>query len=135
MTTADSPHAHEDDANPSRAQKAIDHATEEAKDVAAAGLNKTSDEKIDAIQERWENRLAWPVLIAAFLSVPAVFLTLLDEPFKTIGDIGIYLTTAVLVFETVIFFLISPEKIAWVRRNWWLIEIGRASCRERVESA
>jgi len=121
VTTADSPHAHEDDSNPARAQQAVDHATEEAKDVAAAGLNKTSDEKIEAIQERWENRLAWPVLIAAFLSVPAVFLTLLDEPFKMIGDIGIYLTTAVLVFETVIFFLISPEKIAWVRRNWWLI--------------
>src|SRR5690625_255902 len=121
MTTADSPQAHEDDANPSRTQKAIDHATEEAQDVAAAGLDKTSDEQIEAIQERWENRLAWPVLIAAFLSVPAVFLTLLDQPFKVIGDMGLYLTTAVLVFETVIFFLISPEKVAWVRRNWWLI--------------
>jgi len=33
---------------------------------------------VDERYERWEDRLAWPVLIAALASVPAVFLTLLD---------------------------------------------------------
>lgn len=59
--------------------------------------------------------------MAALLSVPAVFLTLLDEPWETIGHIGLYAVSAVLVFETVVFFLVSPEKITWVRRNWWLL--------------
>lgn len=123
MTTPDSPKDRAGSANPSRIQKAID----EAKDVAAAGLDQTSDDKIDEIQQRWENRLAWPVLIAAILSVPAVFLTLLDEPWEMIGHIGLYLTTAVLVIETTVFFLISPKKVDWVRRNWWLIGLTVAT--------
>ncbi|GAA4479365.1 hypothetical protein GCM10023190_22270 [Enteractinococcus fodinae] len=123
MTTAESPKDRAGDANHSRAQKASD----EAKDVAAAGFDKTSDDKIDEIQERWEKRLAWPVLIAAILSVPAVFLTLFDEPLEMIGHILLYLTTAVLVIETTIFFLISPKKIDWVRRNWWLIGLTIAT--------
>jgi len=77
VTTADSSKDSAGDATHSRADKAI----EEAKDIAAAGLDKVSDDEIDEIQQRWENRLAWPVLLAAILSVPAVFLTLLDEPF------------------------------------------------------
>ena len=123
MTTADSPKDRAGNANSSRVQKAID----EAKDVAAAGLDKTSDAKINEIQQRWENRLAWPVLLAAILSVPAVFLTLLDEPFEMIGHILLYLTTAVLVIETAVFFLISPKKVDWVRRNWWLIGLTIAT--------
>lgn len=115
------------DAKSSRAKNLIDQANKEAKDVAVAGLDNTSDDEIYAIQERWETRLAWPVLLAALLSVPAVFLTLLDEPWEMIGHIGLYLATAVLVFETALFFLISPKKVAWVRRNWWLIGLTVAT--------
>ena len=115
------------DAKSSRAKNLIDQANKEAKDVAVAGLDNTSDDEIYAIQERWETRLAWPVLLAALLSVPAVFLTLLDEPWEMIGHIGLYLATAVLVFETALFFLISPKKVDWVRRNWWLIGLTVAT--------
>lgn len=105
----------------------MDQATDEAKDVAAVGLGQTSEEQVNEIQERWEKRLAWPVLLAAILAVPAVFLTLLDEPFEMIGHIGLYLATAVLVLETVLFFVISPKKVAWVLRNWWLIGLTFAT--------
>ena len=65
--------------------------------------------------------MAWPVLIAAIVSVPATFLTLLDEPWEMIGHIGLYATSVVLVAEVLIFFLLSPKKIEWVRNNIWLI--------------
>lgn len=127
VTPADPPQELEDYKPSSRAKRAIDKAPEEAQDVATVALGKASDAKIDAVQERWENWLAWPVLIAALVSVPAVFLTLLDEPFVTIGNVGLYAATAVLIFETVVFFLISPRKVAWVVRNWWLIGLTIAT--------
>ena len=121
MTTGDPQQELEGHRTSSRAKKAVDIGRKEAQDVTSVALGKANDAKVEALQERWENWLAWPVLIAALLSVPAVFLTLLDEPFMTIGNIGLYVATAVLIVETVVFFLISPQKIAWVIRNWWLI--------------
>lgn len=127
VTSEDSPQDLESDANSSRAKQAIDQAPEEVKEVTAVALGEASDETIEELQDRWETRLAWPVLIAAVISVPAVFLTLLDEPFELIGHVGLYLATAVLVFETVVLFLVSPKKIAWVLRNWWLIGLTVAT--------
>jgi len=37
-------------------------------------------------EDHWEERLALPVIIAALASVPAVFLTLLDSPYETVGS-------------------------------------------------
>lgn len=127
MTSADSPKKLPDDAKNSRAADAVHHTAEEAKHVAAVAAGDASDAKVDAVQQRWERWFAWPVLLAALLSVPAVFLTLLDQPFELIGNIALYLTTAVLIFETTIFFLISPQKITWVLRNWWLIGLTIAT--------
>lgn len=116
-----------DDARGRRAKEVVDRAPEEAKEIGAAALGHVSDEKVDEARERWENWLAWPVLVAAMVSVPAVFLTLLDEPFEMIGHVALWSTTAVLAFETVVFFLLSPRKIEWVRRNWWLIGLTLAT--------
>lgn len=127
VTSADSPNDLEADAKTSRAKQAIDQAPEEAKEVAAVALGKANDEEIEELQDRWETRLAWPVLIAAIISVPAVFLTLLDEPFEMIGHVALYLATAILVFETIVLFLVSPKKVAWVLRNWWLIGLTIAT--------
>ncbi len=71
----------------------------------------------------WEERLALPVLIAALASVPAVFLTLLDDPYRTVGTVTNWLTGAVLVAETVILFVVARDKRAWLRRHWWLVAL------------
>ena len=110
VTTADSPKDRAGNANRSRAKQAMNQAADEAQDIAAAGLDKISDDKISEIQKRWENRLAWPVLIAAFLSVPAVFLTLFDGAWEVTGSILLYVTTAVLIFETAVFFSSRPRR-------------------------
>lgn len=72
-------------------------------------------------EERWEQRLALPVIIAALASIPAVFLTLLDGPYETAGKVVNWLSGAVLVAETVVLFTVSRDKRGWVRRNWWLL--------------
>ncbi|NDK30267.1 ion transporter [Nesterenkonia haasae] len=96
-------------------------ASEAARELADTARGEVSQERAQEIEERWERWLAWPVMIAALVSVPAVFLTLLDEPFEMIGHIGLWATSVVLVFETVVLFLVSPKKVAWLRQNWWLI--------------
>lgn len=121
MTSSRSPQAPDGDAASSRGKEMLDRAPEEAEDLKETALGRGGEEKLVEVQERWENRLAWPVFTAAIVSVPAVFLTLLDEPFEMIGHVGLWLVTAVLVFETVVLFLVSPTKIEWIRRNWWLI--------------
>src|SRR5699024_9261855 len=108
MTTGDPQQELEGHRTSSRAKKAIDIGGKEAQDVTSVALGKANDAKVEALQERWEHWLAWPVLIAALLSVPAVFLTLLDEPFVTIGNIGLYVATAALLVVTVVLLLISP---------------------------
>lgn len=74
-----------------------------------------------ARQQRWEDRLAWPVLIAALASVPAVFLTLLGEPLSSWGVVASAVAGVVLMIEPVVLFAVSADKRAWLRRNWWLV--------------
>ncbi|QFG68430.1 hypothetical protein [Ornithinimicrobium pratense] len=126
VTTPRSSQGPDDASRSSRSGELTDQAPAEARDLKETALGRGSEEELNEVQERWENRLAWPVLIAAIVSVPAVFLTLLDEPFEMIGHIGLWLVTAVLVFETAVLFLVSPQKIGWLRRNWWLVGLTGA---------
>lgn len=75
----------------------------------------------DTRQERWEDRLAWPVLLAALASVPAVFLTLLGDPLSSWGVAASAVAGVVLMAEPVVLFAVSADKRAWLRRNWWLV--------------
>lgn len=72
-------------------------------------------------EERWQQRLALPVLLAALASVPAVFLTLLEDPYSIAGDVVNWLAGGVLVAETVVLFVVSADKRRWVREHVWLI--------------
>ena len=72
-------------------------------------------------ERRWEERLAVPVLVAAVASVPAVFLTLLDDPWATLGMGANWLSGGVLVAETVVLFAVSGDRVAWVREHLWQV--------------
>lgn len=69
----------------------------------------------------WEERLATPVLLAALASVPATFLTLLDDPYATAGIVVNYVSGAVLVAETAVLLTVSNKKLQWLRDNWLLV--------------
>src|SRR5699024_5981269 len=53
-------------------------------------------------EKRWQDRLALPVLVAALVSIPAVFLSFLSEPWAEAGRIINLLSGLVLVGETLI---------------------------------
>lgn len=74
--------------------------------------------------DRLQERLAIPVLVAALASVPAVFLTLFEGTPATVGGTINALSGAVLVAEAVVLFAVSENRIAWVKRNWWLIALA-----------
>lgn len=74
-------------------------------------------------EQHWEERLAVPVLLAALVSVPAVFLTLLDDPYGTVGTWVNWVTGAVLVGETAVLFYVSGDKRRWVTQHAWLIAL------------
>jgi CsoR family transcriptional regulator, copper-sensing transcriptional repressor len=81
------------------------------------------DEPVDRA-DRWQEKLAIPVLVAALASVPAVFLTLFDDPYATVGS-GINMVSGgVLVAEALVLFAVSEHRLAWLRRNWWLVALA-----------
>lgn len=85
---------------------------------------RPTDEPVEAAPDRADRvaeRLAIPVLLAALASVPAVFLTLFDEPYATIGNGLNALSGAVLIAETLVLFAVSEHRLAWLRRNRWLV--------------
>lgn len=77
-------------------------------------------------ESRYQERLATPVLLAALASVPAVFLTLFDDPYATIGLIVNWLSGAVLVCETLVLLAVSTNKLTWLKENWLLVALTLA---------
>ena len=72
-------------------------------------------------EKRWQDRLALPVLVAAIVSIPAVFLSFLSEPWAEAGRIINLLSGLVLVGETLILFVVTPDRVAWFKRHLWLV--------------
>src|SRR5699024_8829422 len=66
-------------------------------------------------------RLALPVLVAALVSIPAVFLTFLSGPWSDAGRLINLLSGLVLVGETIILLVVSPDRLSWLRRHLWLV--------------
>ena len=91
---------------------------------------RTTDDRVDEVvpdrADRVAERLAIPVLIAALASVPAVFLTLFDDPYARIGNGLNTLSGAVLIAETLVLFAVSQHRLAWLRRNRWLVLLAVA---------
>jgi CsoR family transcriptional regulator, copper-sensing transcriptional repressor len=73
--------------------------------------------------DRLQQRLAVPVLIAALASIPAIFLTLLDDPWATVGTGINSVSGAVLVLETLVLLVMTHDRRAWLRRNWLLVVV------------
>lgn len=69
--------------------------------------------------ERWEDRLAIPVLIAALMSVPAVFLMTTDGTTATVGRVLNWASVAVLVAESIVLIALSKDVSDWLRAHKW----------------
>lgn len=81
---------------------------------------------LTARQQRVEQAIALPVLIAALASVPAVFLTLFDGRLAQTGGILNGVSGAVLIAEAVVLFAVAPNKRTWLSENRWLVVLAVA---------
>lgn len=70
---------------------------------------------------RMQQRFAMPVLLAALASLPAVFLTLFDDPARTAGVVLNTLSGAVIVAEAVVLLALSRDKLEWLKQNRLLV--------------
>ena len=82
-----------------------------------------AEEQLDRA-DRLQERLAIPVMVAALASVPAVFLTLFEGTAETVGSTINTASGAVLIAEAVVLFAVSQDRIAWLKRNWWLVALA-----------
>jgi CsoR family transcriptional regulator, copper-sensing transcriptional repressor len=74
-------------------------------------------------EERWQSRLAVPVLVAALASIPAMFLSIAEGVWGTTGRVVDFASGAVLVAEAVILFVVAENRRAWVRGHLGLIAL------------
>lgn len=91
----------------------------------ATGTDSREPEHVDRA-DRVAERIAIPVLIAALASIPAVFLTLFDDPYETIGEGLNTLSGGVLIAETVVLFALAENRWEWIKRNKWLVALAIA---------
>lgn len=87
-------------------------------------VNDVTPRAGDDRADRLAQRFAVPVLVAALASVPAVFLTLLDPPWETVGSTLNLLSGAVLIAETAVLLAVAEDRRAWLRRNRWLVGLA-----------
>lgn len=59
--------------------------------------------------------------MAALASVPAVFLTLFDGVFETVGTVVNQVSGLVLITETVVLAVLARDKRAWLTQHKWLL--------------
>lgn len=84
---------------------------------------RSRDER-DELADRWQHRLALPVILAALVSVPAVFLTTLDDPRLVLAGRTLnWASVAVLSAEAVLLVVLSGHKRAWLWRHKWTLAI------------
>ncbi|MGY2001742.1 hypothetical protein [Blastococcus sp. SYSU DS1024] len=74
-------------------------------------------------EERWQERLAVPVLVAALASIPAMFLTVAEGTLGTAGHVVDAVSGLVLVAETVILLVVAENKRAWLRGHLGLVAL------------
>lgn len=77
--------------------------------------------------ERLAEALRVPVLIAAAASVPAVFLSPLDGPLGAVGTLVNWMSMLVLTGESALLLFRSPDRLGWLRRNWWVALVAVAT--------
>lgn len=73
----------------------------------------------DARALRMERQLAVPVLVAAAVSVPAVFLVMAGGTAKVIGTVLNWASFLVLAGESLILLLLSHRRYDWIREHKW----------------
>jgi len=96
--------------------------------VTGSALQQRRDPTLHERAERWERRLAIPVLVAALVSVPAIFLmTTTEGVSETVGRILNWGSMVVLLGESLVLVLLSRDIVDWVRSHRWELLVAIAT--------
>lgn len=87
--------------------------------MSRSSLEAPRDPEKQERAERWEGRLAIPVLVAALISVPAIFLMTTGGTTAAVGRVLNWLSLAVLVGESVLLLALSRDIADWLRAHKW----------------
>lgn len=83
-----------------------------------------SDSRTADRAEALERKLALPVIVAALVSVPAVFLTTLDGAAAQMGSVLNWASLAVLTGESVVLFLAAEDRMRWLREHRGMVAVA-----------
>jgi hypothetical protein len=81
----------------------------------------------NGVAERLERKLAAPVIVAALVSVPAVFMTRMDGAVSVAGDALNWASMLVLTGESIVLFLLAGDRIGWLWKHKWVIAVAIAA--------
>lgn len=90
-------------------------------------MGSTASSDGDEVAERVEERLAVPVVTAALVSVPAVFLTMTGGPAAVVGMVLNWASVLVLAGESVLLLWLSRDRFSWIREHKWKLLIVLAA--------
>ncbi len=96
------------------------HAAATPTSAAPDGAQATPD---DPRLARWEDRLFWPVLLAALAAIPAMFLTMAEGTAAVLGEALNTLTMLVFAAETAVLWGLARDKRRWLREHWFVVTI------------
>lgn len=96
--------------------------------MSERALEQRRDPALHERAEHWEQRLAVPVLIAAVVSVPAIFLmAAADGVPETVGRVLNWASMVVLLGESLVLVLLSKDVADWVRAHRWELLLAAAT--------
>jgi CsoR family transcriptional regulator, copper-sensing transcriptional repressor len=77
--------------------------------------------------DRVEQRLAIPVIVAALVSVPAVFLTMMEGTAQQVGTVLNWASLAVLTGESIVLFMLASDRARWLKEHRAVVLIALAT--------
>jgi voltage-gated potassium channel len=84
-------------------------------EVLLSGEGRADDERTRI----WEARFAWPMIVAALLVIPLIFIEQTDpgQPWETIGSVLNWLTWLAFLTELVVMLRVSRHPLTWLKRH------------------
>jgi voltage-gated potassium channel len=87
--------------------------------TAGRAWGHVETEAVDERSERIAQRFQWPMIVAALLVIPVIWIEAAEpgEPLETIGQFLNWLTWLAFLTELVVMVYVSPRPTEWVRRH------------------
>lgn len=83
-----------------------------------------SDTRTTDRADKIERKLAVPVIVAALVSVPAVFLTSMEGAAAQVGTVLNWASLVVLTGESLVLFMVAENRIQWLKEHRGMVAVA-----------